>query len=179
MKKIKWFYGSALVVGAIVAMFIIATKDNPPVGAVGQPTIKAIAAADTVECPPPTVLGSVQYLASEGILEWGTASVPGARFYWTHPTTGTKVVSYNMEIEIVSVTDDTARAFFIGLTEMDSLYGYGSFPYPTAGEQLRARVAGVDSLDRIGPASLYSDWFGDNGPPGIAGKPSVYLQMVK
>lgn len=134
---------------------------------------------DCPECPGPTILGSVQYLASEDILEWGTASTPTVEWWWLHPTTGSPVETYTMQFISVSQEGDTTFAQIPGLAEMDSLYGYGSTPYPMEGQRQQVRVAGVDSLDRQGVFSVWSAPFGDDGPPGETGQPQGHLKLVK
>ena len=53
-----------------------------------------------------------------------------------------------------------------------------SFSY-TFGNVMRARVAGVDSLDRQGEYSLWSNEWIDNGPPGPPAVPLMGLELVE
>ena len=128
------------------------------------------------DCPEPTILGSVSYLAKEGVTSWGVADTPTIEWYWTHPTSGSAVAAYVMELEILK-DGETITALIPGLTRMDDDYGYGSTPYPMLGELQRVRVAGVDADDRQGIWSVWSAWTGDDGPPGVTGAPKGHLVM--
>jgi len=132
---------------------------------------------DCPDCPPPSLLTATQVIA-EFNPTLISIETPAIEWYWTHPTTGSEVVSYNMHFESIGQAGDTIRVTFPGLTQMDSLYGYGQTPYPLVGEQQRVRVEGVDDQGRTGPPSIWAAWFGDDGPPGEPGLPLKHLILV-
>ena len=124
-----------------------------------------------------TLLTAIAVVASYGITSWGQPDTPMVEWYWTHPTTGSEVVSYTMEMQNVPTPGDTNTMNFPDLVEMDSLYGYASTPYPVFGEQQRVSVKGVDAIGREGIWSIWSGWFGDDGPPTQPGQPMGHLTM--
>jgi len=132
---------------------------------------------DPADCPPPTVLEATYTFAQAGITSFGHADVPTVEWYWTHPTGGTPVVKYTLEMQNVPAPGDTNTLTYPGLTNMDDLYGYASTPYPVFGEQQRIRVKGIDADDREGPWSIWSGWFGDDGPPTQPGQPEGHMVM--
>ena len=129
------------------------------------------------DCPPTTILEAVYTFAQAGITSFGHADVPMVEWYWTHPTDGSAVVKYTMEMQNVPAPGDTNTLTYPGLDNMDEFYGYASTPYPVFGEQQRIRVKGIDADDREGPWSIWSNWFGDDGPPTQPGQPEGHMVM--
>ena len=129
------------------------------------------------DCPPPTVMQATHTFAAHGIFSFGQADVPVVEWYWTHPTSGTPVVYYTLEMQLISSPGDTVTVIFPNLVNMDAEYGYASTPYPVFGEHQRVKVRGCDAEDRSGPWSPWSNWFGDDGPPGVTGQPQGHLVM--
>ncbi len=115
-----------------------------------------------VEIP---LLVAIAVVMSYGITSWGQPDTPHVRFHWTAPTTGSPVILYIGQIEI-----DGNVAF------VDSIMNtYYDFTYPPGPFAMRMRVAGEDSLERVGPWSEWSDMWNDDGPPGQPGDMSATL----
>jgi hypothetical protein len=120
-----------------------------------------------------TMLGAIVFLASMGVMSWGQADTPMVAYRWTSPTTGTAVEHYTGEREIDPLDGPTYTENVPSIP--DTFY---SFDYEW-GATIRFRVAGVDSLDRQGPWSVWSEYWTDQGVPGAPGAPIQYLDMVK
>jgi len=85
-------------------------------------------------------------------------------YTWTVPTTGSPVVSYDVELSTNAGTGWTQYASVstnsVNVTVLDL-------------QTVIIRVRGKDALGRTGPWSASSDpWMNDPGPPGGCGKPT-------
>jgi hypothetical protein len=120
-----------------------------------------------------SVLAAVAVLAAAGITSWGQPDSPVINAMWTAPTTGTAVEHYVGTVESWEVAGgDTIRLDFVTVPPaMTFSYSYG--------HSMRCRVAGVDSLGRQGPYSLWSEVWIDNGPPGSPSVPLLGLNLVE
>lgn len=84
-------------------------------------------------------------------------------YTWTAPTTGSPVISYDVEI---TNNGTTWTSYAVATTTSVSV---------TVQElqMVQIRVRGKDALGRPGPWSVASDpWTNDPGPPGGCGKPT-------
>lgn len=121
-----------------------------------------------------SILAAVALLASYGIASFGQADLPTVRADWTQPTYGTPVEHYVGVLESWQAGGDTTRiewATADTTTYMDMTYPFGY--------TMRVKVAGVDSLGRQGPYSLWSNEWVDQGLPGAPSVPRLGLQMVE
>ena len=131
-----------------------------------------------------TILGAISFLAAMGITAWGQPDLPKVAWQWTAPTTGSPVAHYVGEMRVVDYSP--ADTFYVPIDSIpictpadDCPPGAGGvfeFDYQY-GREVSFRVAGVDSLGRQGPWSLWADPWRDNGPPSEPGQPTSYLQM--
>jgi hypothetical protein len=122
-----------------------------------------------------SVLVAIGVLAAAGITSWGHAQTPTINVHWGVPTTGTPVEHYVGEVQSwpagMSNPDMVTFEFTSPDTTASFTYAYG---YST-----RCRVAGVDSLDRQGGWSLWSDIWTDHGVPGAPSVPLLSLELVE
>lgn len=121
------------------------------------------------DCPPLTTLEHVVALSEAGFeLE---ADSPALLYHWTQPAGGTPVEFYFAEWEVDGVVMN-----FPNIANDNPEYGYLEVPY-TVGTVSRLRVYGCDDQNRCGPWSEWSDYWIDDGPPGVPGTPERTLIM--
>lgn len=93
-----------------------------------------------------------------------TAQTTNVTYTWTAPTTGSPVVSYEVERS----TDNGSTWTLYTTTTSPS----AAVAAPAL-QTIIVRVRGADSLGRKGPWSVNSDpYMNDPGPPGACGKPT-------
>lgn len=112
------------------------------------------------------VVVAVAVLAAAGITSWGQPSTPVVRYYWTPPQYGAPVDHYAVEAMIDSTV----------VPMPDAPDTTTTIPYQY-GKTVSLRVAGVDSLGRVG---LWSEWatpWTDDGPPSAPGTPKRTLEI--
>ncbi len=117
-----------------------------------------------------TVLGAIAFLASAGIVSWGQPDVPRLQYYWG-PGVGDRPDHFVVERMLVTASGDTAVYALPDApdttTIVDYLWGVDSY----------IRVAGVDTLGRQGPWSIWSAVWSDDGLPAAPGAISQTLIM--
>jgi len=114
------------------------------------------------------------------ILAYGVTSFgqePRVQYRWGPPTTGSEVVVYTGELQIVTAPGDTNTVPYPDIPVGDNPgFSFMTISYQY-GRSMRFRVAGIDDMGRQGPWSIYAPWWVDNGPPGQPGAPLQTLQI--
>jgi hypothetical protein len=95
---------------------------------------------------------------------------PTLTWHWTHPTTGTQVVTYEAMWEV-----NGQITYIMGIPFGVPEYGQLEVPY-TPGQNQRIRVRGKDAQGRLGPSSEWSAMWADVFP-GKPGTPDGMLTI--
>ncbi len=106
-----------------------------------------------------TILGAITFLASAGVMSWGQPETPRLRFYWGAPMGGSAVHHYVGEQMFVTQAGDTV---FVPHADIPDTTLFVDYQW---GVMTQLRVAGVDSVGRQGPWSIWSEPWADDGPP--------------